>query len=147
MQPTTPFNARSWTIRGSEIAGWIALAILYYWQRWDGLSTTAQLALAIIWAGYAFMRLCSLIRWHKNAHPGEGLEQNFSQLSVAAIYGFAVANVAAITHILVFLVYPIALILAAISGINATLLYIFSKDTSTVPINYYSHRKYLEEDA
>ncbi len=147
MQPTTPFNAQSWTVRVCEIAGWIMLAIFGYWHRWTGLSIAAHVALAIAWAGYAFIRLCSVVHWHKNARPGEGIEQNFSQLSVAGIYGFVIVNAAAFTHILAFLIYPAALVLAVVSGINATLLYIYSKDTSTVPINYYSHRKYIEEDA
>lgn len=147
MQPTTPFNTQSWTIRAAEIASWLACAVFLYWRRWEGLSTATIIATGIVWAGYAFMRFCSAIHWHKGAQRGEGIEQHFTQVSVVAIYGLLIATVAAATHAGLFLIYVIAVILTAVSAIDATVLYLFHKDKSTVPTNYYSHNKYTSEDA
>ncbi|PIR21449.1 MAG: hypothetical protein COV45_01495 [Deltaproteobacteria bacterium CG11_big_fil_rev_8_21_14_0_20_47_16] len=92
------------------------------------------------------MRFCSLWHWHHQAKRGEGIEQQFTQVAVAAIYGFLVTNLAALSHILAFLIYPIAVVLASVSAINATLLYLWYKDPSRVPVNFYSHRKFINED-
>lgn len=146
MQPTTPFNTRSWSVPVCEIAGAAAVIVLFYAQRWAGLSTPARVALLVAWLGYAFMRFCGLKRWHPTAARGEGLEQQFMQVAVAAAYGFCIASLAAVLHISI-LIYPVAIVLAGVSAINATLILFHCKDKSTIPINYYSHRKYLQEDA
>lgn len=147
MQPTTPFNTRSWTVIAAEAVGWLAVIALFYGQRWEGLSTFARAALVVAWGGYAVMRFCSLIHWHRDAQRGEGLEQQFIQVGVAAVYGFCIATTAAVSHVASFLIYPVAFVLAGVTAINLTLLYLYHKDKSTVPINFYSHRKHLQEDA
>lgn len=147
MQPTTPFNPQSWTVRAAEVAAWLACAAFLYWHRWEGLSLATTIATGVVWWGYAFMRLCSVVHWHRDARRGEGIEQQFMQVAVAAVYGLLVATLAAVAHIGQFLIYVVAVVLAAVSAINATLLYLFHKDDSTLPINYYSHKKYSPEDA
>lgn len=129
-----------------EIAGAMAVVVLFYGQRWAGLSMTAKAALLVAWLGYAFIRCCGLKRWHPSAARGEGLEQQFMQVAVAAVYGFFIATLAAVLHIST-LIYWVAIVLAGVAAINATLILFHYKDKSTVPINYYSHRKYLQEDA
>lgn len=146
MQPTTPFKTGGWTIRAIEWVGWILFAAFLFWNRWEGLSLPIHIALGLSWAGSIFIRFCSLVHWHRNATRGEGLEQQFMQIGVVSIYGWAITNLVATAHVLTFLIYPVAAILMTLSAINATLLYIYSKDRSTVPINYYSHRKTNEEE-
>lgn len=146
MQPTTPFKTGSWTIRAIELAGWVLFAAFWVWNRWTGMSLATHIALGLAWTGYAFVRICSLIHWHHNAQRGEGLEQQFMQMGVVGAVGWAITNLVATTHFITFLIYPIAVLLIAVSAINATLLYIYSKDRSTVPINFYSHRKTNEEE-
>lgn len=147
MQIAKPFNTQSWTIRAAEFAGWMACAALLYWNRWTGLSTTAHVALIVATAAYAFIRFCSLVHWYKDARRGEGIEQHFIQMKVIAVYGFLFATITAVIHAPSFLITIIATILTAISAINATMLYLHRKDTSTTPINYYSHKKFTQEDA
>ncbi len=147
MQPTTPFNTRSWTVRAAEVAAWLACAVFLYWHRWEGLSIATLTATGVAWAGYIFMRFCSMVHWHKDAQRGEGIEQQFIQVSVVAIYGLLIATVAASTHTCLFLIYIAAVVLAAVSAINATLLYLYHQDDSNVPVNYYSHKKFTQEDA
>lgn len=146
MQPTTPFKTGTWTTRIAEIVGWGLFVAFWVWGRWTDLSFATHTALVLAWAGYAFIRFCSLVHWHRNATRGEGLEQQFMQVGVAAIYGFAITNLVATAHVAMALIYPIAVVLLAVSAINATLLYIYRKDRSTVPINFYSHRKSNEEE-
>lgn len=147
MQPTTPFNPQRWTVRAAEVAAWLACAAFLYWHRWEGLSPTTTIATGVVWGGYLFMRFCSLVHWHRGARRGEGIEQQFMQVSVAAVYGLLVATLTAMAHTGTFLIYAVAVVLVAVSAINATLLYLFHKDDSTLPINYYSHKKYSPEDA
>lgn len=146
MQPTTPFKTGTWTTRITEIVAWSLFVAFWVWGRWTDLSFATHTALVLTWAGYAFIRFCSLVHWHRNAARGEGLEQQFMQVGVAAIYGFAITNLVATAHVVMALIYPIAIVLLAVSAINATLLYIYRKDRSTVPINFYSHRKSNEEE-
>lgn len=147
MQPTTPFNTQSWTIRAAEIVAWLGCVAFFYWNRWEGLSTATHVALITAWMAYLFIRFCSIVHWHKGARRGEGIEQHFIQMTVVAVYGFLIATLTAIIHIPLILLYPIAAILVIISTINATMLYLLNKDTSTVPTNYYSHHKFTREDA
>lgn len=147
MQPTTPFNTQSWTVRAAEVVAWIACATLFYWNRWESLSTSIHVALLVSWIGYLFIRFCSMVHWHKNARRGEGIEQHFIQMKVVAVYGFLIATITALIHVPLVLIYPVAAILTVVSAINATMLYLYRKDTSTVPTNYYSHRKFTQEDA
>lgn len=146
MQPTTPFNTTNWTVRVSEVVGGLSLVIFLYFKRWQGLSTPAAIAFTVAVIGYAFIRSCSLVRWHPRAERGEGLEQQFIQVGVAARYGLAIAAIAAVAH-LGFLIYPIAIVLAGVSAINATLLCIHARDQSTVPVNFFSHHKINEEES
>lgn len=147
MQPTTPFNTQSQTIVAAELLGYLACAALFYWNRWAGMSIAGHVALAIAWAAYLFIRYCSVVHWHKNAQRGEGIEQHFIQMKVVAVYGFLAATLTTIAHAPVAITCFIAALLAVVSAINATLLYLYRKDTSSVPINYYSHRKATQEDA
>lgn len=147
MQPATPFNPQSWTVRATEVASWLACGAFLLWHRWEGLTLATTIATGVVWAGYIFMRFCSMVHWHKGARRGEGIEQHFIQVSVVAIYGLLIATVAAATHTGMFLTYATAVALSAVSAINATLLYLHHKDDSTLPINYYSHKKYTPEDA
>lgn len=147
MQPTTPFNTQSWTILAAEGVGWLTCAALIYWHRWVGLSTTMLAALVIAVMAYAFIRICSMVHWHTGAQRGEGIEQHFIQMKVVAVYGFLIAAVATTAHAPAVLVCIIAALLVIVSAINATLLYLYRKDTSSVPVNYYSHRKSTQEDA
>lgn len=147
MQPTTPFNTKSWKNNVAELIGWVAFGLFWYGDRFNALSTTVLMALGITWGGYTIMRLCSLLPWHKGARRGEGIEQQFTQVSVVAIYGFATANLVAVLHVATGIIFLTAVILAAVSAINITLLLIYRRDTSTVPINYYSHRKSAEEES
>ncbi len=147
MQPTTPFNTKSWKNTIAELIGWVAFVLFWYGDRFDGLSTVVLSALGITWGGYAIMRLCSLMHWHKGARRGEGIEQQFTQVSVVAIYGFAIATLVATLHVGTTLIYLTAVVLSAVSAINITLMLISRRDTSTVPINYYSHRKSAEEES
>lgn len=147
MQPTTPFNTQSRAVIVAEIAGYLACAALFYWNRWTGLSTASHVALITAWAAYLFIRYCSMVRWHNSAQRGEGIEQHFIQMKVVAVYGFFFATIAAVFHAPLALTCGIATILVLVSAINATLLYLYRKDTSVVPVNYYSHRKATQEDA
>lgn len=146
MQPTTPFKTGSWTTRIAEALGWVLFAAFWVWHRWKGLSLPLHIALGLSWAGYAFVRFCSLFHWHRHANRGEGLEQQFMQMGVVSAYAWAITTLVATTHLFTFLIYPVALVLIVVSAINATLLYIYSKDRSRVPINFYSHRKSNEEE-
>lgn len=147
MQPTTPFNPQSWTIRAAEIVAWLGCVAFFYWKRWEGLSTATHVALSIVWMAYIFIRFCSMVHWHKGAQRGEGIQQHFIQMKVVAIYGLLVATITAIIHIPLFLIYVVAVIFAVVSAINATMLHLYRKDTSTIPTNYYSHHKFTQEDA
>lgn len=148
MQPSTPFNTHSRTLWAAEILGALLAAALFWSGRWAGLSTGIQVALVVAWASYLALRLFSLRRWYPGPTRGEGLEQHFSQMKVAATYGFLAATVAAISHILSFLIYPIAVVMGFVTLITLTLIYLHKKDTSPIPVNFFSHRKYLrEEDA
>jgi hypothetical protein len=147
MQPTTPFKTGSWNTRAAEIIGWVLLAAFWYWDRWATLSLPMHIALGVSWSGYIFVRLCSLVHWHRNAQRGEGLEQHFMQMGVVASYAWAITNLVAAAHFFTLLIYLVAAVLATVSAINATLLYIYNKDRSTVPINFYSHRKTNEEES
>lgn len=146
MQPSTPFNTHSRTLMASEFLGWFMAAVLFWSGRWTGLSTGLQVALVTAWASYTLLRIFSLRRWYPGATRGEGLEQHFAQMKVVAIYGFFAATVAAVSHILSFLIYPIAVVMGGVTLITLTLIYLYKKDKSAVPINFYSHRKFLREE-
>lgn len=147
MQPTTPFKTQSWILHASELLAWLATAALFFWNRWDLLSSLSKTVLIVSWFAYILIRVCSLWRWHRTAARGEGLERHFTQLGVAAIYGALVASLAALSNILSFLIFPVAIVLSIVCAINMTLLYLWCKDKSHVPVNYYSHRKFTQEDA
>lgn len=146
MQPSTPFNTHSWSLKAGEFLAWLLVAILFWSGRWAGLSTGTKIALIVAWASYTLLRIFSLRRWYPGATRGEGLEQHFSQMKVVAIYGFLAATVAAVSHILSFLIYPIAVVMGGVTLITLTLIYLYKKDTSSIPINFYSHRKFLREE-
>lgn len=125
----------------------MACAALFYWPRWADLSTASRVALLIAWTAYAFIRFCSMVHWHKDAQRGEGIEQHFIQMKVVAIYGFLIATISAVAHVPLLLIYAAAIILTTVSAINATILYLYHKDASSIPTNYYSHHKFTREDA
>lgn len=147
MHPTTPFKTNSWTVRVAELIGWALLIPLFYFKQWQGLSLATQIATTCVWAGYLFMRGCSLYRCHAGCSSDEGLGRQFQQMAVAACYGWCVTNLCATGNTLTFLIYFIAVVLLTVSAINAILIYLYCKDSDTTPINYYSHHKFQREDA
>lgn len=145
MQPTTPFNAKSPIAIASEVLGWGLLAITLYGGRLSQLPWPAALALLGMIVAFVFVRFCSLRRWHPNAAPDEGLGRQFQQILVPSRALFACGTTIALIQWGFPLLYISSALLIIVALINATLIYIYTKDPSTVPVNLYSHRKTVEE--
>ncbi len=102
-----------------------------------------RLLLILYTLEYLSLRLFALIRWHPQSKRYEGIELHFKKLMVAVAYLLALLSILLyITHNIFFAILGIILFGMMLYP-NLMLVYLYTKDKNTTPINHFSGNKYL----
>lgn len=138
------FNKKSPVVYAAEAIG-VALFVILIVDRWPSEKTIAQQVVFYIYIfEYLFIRLFASIKWYKNAERYEGIELQFKKAMVPASYIIAIFNLILLVNGPVFLLYIAIFLLTIFAHVNVILIYFYIKDKESLPINYFTHGKYLK---
>lgn len=133
------FHHRSVAIPIVEVLGVCALIGMFWRSTHAAAGIAVGIACGLAALCYGFLRICATIRWYDHAAPGCGIELHFKKVLSATVYILLIGG-------LFFQWFPhlsipcvMAAILALIAHINIVLIYLHHRDTSTLPINHFSH--------
>lgn len=122
----------------------LLLTIIFLFTKYSVvLSGASKVAFWIYIALYLFIRICALIRWHKDSVKGEGVEQQFARAMVPTAYALTINGFCLLAFKTALMIYVSVFVLALVAHVNIILIYLFFKDTDKRPANYFSHNKHL----
>ncbi|MFA4873992.1 MAG: hypothetical protein WC956_00890 [bacterium] len=137
------FNRFSRAVTAMEIAGALLLSLAALRSILMGTSVAQGILLSVVAALYAFIRLCTSVRWYRDAPRYSGIELQFRKAIVPTSYvmaiflaWFAASPSAAPLAIAAFM-------LAVVAHVNVILLYLRSRDNDRTPVNFYSSGAFL----
>lgn len=118
------------TILGSI---WRMIATKTNWITW--------ILFAIAISLYLFIRYCASRRWYKNAEKYEGIELQFKKAMSPTVYIIFLGNLLFITYSSKIVLVIIVALLLIVVHVNFILLYLHTKDSSELTVNYFTHKK------
>lgn len=159
------FNKESKVVYAMEALGVIFLIALVVTWWPSGKSVSQQTAFFLYIILYLFMRFCTIAKWYDTngrntlippalstkhetqdtrheKHPG--IELHFKKVMVPTSYILAIFSLFLLIGAPGFMLYFADFLLVIIAHVNMILIYFHVKDKETVPVNYFSHNKYLE---
>ncbi len=99
---------------------------------------------AVILIEYGFIRFCTTVRWYKDAQRYEGIELQFRKTMSPTVYALLIGCLVFQALPSAIILSVIAILLAVVAHVNVILLSLRRRDTQDMPVNYFSHNKYLD---
>ncbi|MFH1653995.1 MAG: hypothetical protein ABIE74_08045 [Pseudomonadota bacterium] len=93
---------------------------------------------AITWSSYAFLKFCTLKRWHNKSRRESGIGLHFKKAIVATNYILAISNWLYVAFQQSSIFWVSIILLAVIIHVNLILIYINSRYHSHNPANFLS---------
>lgn len=137
------FNRFSKVVYAMEIFG-VSCTAGWLWKMLDNPpSRFTQILFGLYLAEYLFLRLCTTLRWHRQARRYEGIELQFKKAMIPTSYLLALTSGVGWLTGFMFLLPAAVVLLAVIAHVNVILIYLYWKDKNTTPINYFSNNRTL----
>lgn len=132
------FNRFSKAVYAAEAAGVVLTLLWMREMRIDSPTAGEGVLFALYLLAYLFLRFCATKRWHPRERRFEGLELHFKKIMIPTSYILVTASAVGwlggvYLHLLATLIF-----LGIMVYVNATLLYLWHRDPSQTPVNYYS---------
>jgi hypothetical protein len=138
------FNRFSKVVYTVEIVG-IVFVILNIQKIITQSSSKISKRIFFLWVlMYAFMRFCSMVRWHVDSTRDAGIEVHFKKALVPTAYIMATLGI--IFYVLPYVFVSIIgiLLLSVMFSVNLVLIYMYILDRDQTPTNFYTHNDYIK---
>jgi hypothetical protein len=133
------FDRMSRTVLLAELIGVVLMAAAT--ARFAPASGAFSIVLfALLWAQYAFIRLCASRRWYEDAPRYAGIERHFKKAMVPTSYIMAVCGLMFTFAFSMALLVIVDALFVVIVHVNIIFIYLHLHDHDITPPNFYTSR-------
>jgi len=138
--------------RHSKVPGFVEFLglflTLHLLDQWSVLpfSGLTRLGIGFYLAQYLFTRICATLRWYDDVPRHSGIELHFKKLLIGESYFLVITSGLLLLHFSP-IVWITNIFFLIVTYSNAVLLYLHSRDTGTVPVNYFTSNRYQAEES
>lgn len=137
------FHHRSRMVDVVEVLGVAVLAAAAWRLVREDSGWLAWIFFALILIEYGFIRFCTTMRWYKNAQRYEGIELQFRKAMSPTVYVILIGGLVFQTLPSTVILAVTALLIAVVAHVNVILLYLKRRDHDPLPVNFFSHNKFV----